>query len=58
MDMAQFRADDELVKNADANWPTASRPFPEVTGVWPDQNRDFSRVSLTVYALAEYTGNG
>jgi hypothetical protein len=31
----QFQADDELVKNPDDNWPTASRIFSEVTGVGP-----------------------
>jgi hypothetical protein len=58
MDMAQFRAVDNLVKNADENWPTASRIFPEVTAVEAEQNRDDSHVSPTVYALAGYTGNG
>jgi hypothetical protein len=57
MDMAQFRADDILVKKADENWPTASRGFPEVITAQPARNRDDSRVSPTDYALAEYTGN-
>jgi len=54
---AQFRAGDELVKNADENWPTAPRLYSEVTGVRREQNRDDSYVSLTGYTLAECTGN-
>ncbi|PTM97110.1 hypothetical protein C7821_104495 [Streptomyces sp. VMFN-G11Ma] len=56
--LAPFPAGDNLVKNADENWPTASRLFPEVTAAAPERNRDDSHVSPTVYALAEYTGNG
>lgn len=58
MDTSQFPAVDALVKNADENWPTAPGAFPEVTDVSSDQNRDDSHVSLTVYTLAECTGNG
>jgi len=54
---AQFRAVDELVKNADENWPTAARVFPEVTGARADRNRDDSHVSQTGCTLAKYTGN-
>ncbi|GAA2478632.1 hypothetical protein GCM10010276_13860 [Streptomyces longisporus] len=55
---AQFRVGDELVKNADENWPTAPQLFPEVTGVRWERNRDDSCVSPTGYTLAECTGNG
>jgi len=53
----RFLAAYELVKNADENWPTASRVFSEVTGVRSLRNRDDSHVSPTGYALVECTGN-
>ncbi|WP_167529672.1 hypothetical protein [Streptomyces spinoverrucosus] len=43
---ALFAAED-LVKNADENWPTAVRAFPEVIAVHPLWNRDDFHVSPT-----------
>jgi hypothetical protein len=57
MDMPQLLGHRELVKNADDNWPTASRPFSEVIAARPDQNRENPRESPTVYSLAECTEN-
>jgi hypothetical protein len=42
----QFRLNEDLVKNADDNWPTASVPYPQVIAVGPAANRDDSRESL------------
>lgn len=56
MDMAQFLAYRELVKNADENWPTPSGVFSEVTAARSDQNREDPRESPTAYSLAECTG--
>ncbi|WP_157901131.1 hypothetical protein [Streptomyces davaonensis] len=49
---------DELVKNADENWPTASRAFPEVTATASFRNRDDYRGSPTECALAECAESG
>ncbi|MFJ4468746.1 hypothetical protein ACIP2X_14835 [Streptomyces sp. NPDC089424] len=43
---ALFGAED-LVKNADENWPTAARTFCEVIAVSPLRKRDDFHVSLT-----------
>jgi hypothetical protein len=39
-------ANENLVKNADDNWPTASAAYPEVIAAGPLRNRDDSRESL------------
>jgi hypothetical protein len=54
----QFQAADELVKNADENWLTAPRGFPEVTAAQRPRNRDDSRGSPTEWTLAGWAGNG
>jgi hypothetical protein len=46
----------ELVKNADDNWPTACRAFPEVTAAHPARNRDDYRVSPTECTLVLLAG--
>ncbi|MEV7992242.1 hypothetical protein AB0O67_10065 [Streptomyces sp. NPDC086077] len=38
---------EDLVKNADENWPTAVRALPEVIAVSPLRKRDDFHVSLT-----------
>jgi hypothetical protein len=56
--VSSFECPEELVKNADENWPTASRAFPEVTAAKQPRYRDDSRVSPTEWLLARYSGNG
>ncbi|GLP63934.1 hypothetical protein TUSST3_05540 [Streptomyces sp. TUS-ST3] len=56
--VSSFECPEELVKNADENWPTASRTFCEVTAAKQTRYRDDSRVSPTDWALAPSDGNG